>query len=50
MAGRQPRSYDLNDSNEFNDVPLTGIGIQDEVSGSIFLLPDSLLKRSGNPV
>ena len=46
----QPRSYDFNDSNEFNDLPLTGIGIQDEVSAFMSLFPDSLLKRSGNPV
>ena len=35
-SGFQPRSYDFNDSNEFNDLPLTGIGIQDEVSASMF--------------
>ena len=37
----QPRSYDFNDENKFNDLPLTGIGIQDEVSASMFLLPDT---------
>ena len=37
----QPRSYDFNDSNEFNDLPLTGIGMQDEVSDSLFLFPDT---------
>jgi hypothetical protein len=40
-AAFQPRSYDFNDSNEFNDLPLTGIGMQDEVSDSLFLFPDT---------
>ena len=40
-SGFQPRSYDFNDSNKFNDLPLTGIGIQDEVSASVFLFPDT---------
>ena len=39
-SGFQPRSYDLN---EFNDLPLTGIWMQDEVSASMFffLTPDT---------
>jgi hypothetical protein len=30
--GFQPRFYDFNDSNEFNDLPLAGFGMLDEVS------------------
>ena len=43
-SGFQPRSYDLN---EFNDLPLTGIWMQDEVSASMFffLTPDTCLPR-----
>ena len=41
-SGFQPRSYDLN---EFNDLPLTGIWMQDEVSASMFfsLSPETFI-------
>ena len=35
-SGFQPRSYDFNDSNEFNDLPLIGIAMLDEVSAFMF--------------
>jgi len=35
-SGFQPRSYDFNDSNEFNDLPLIGIAMLDEVSAFVF--------------
>ncbi len=40
-SGFQPRSYDFNDSNEFDDLPLTVMGIQDEVSAFSLFLPDT---------
>ena len=35
-SGFQPRSYDFNDSNEFNDLPLIGIAMLDELSAFMF--------------